>query len=334
MKAAFILAALTSAVVATQAEQLVKRETIYVDETVTVTVCALGSSILSEADCEAGINNGTLRWADDGQSRVQVNLVRSLLLKRNQTNMKQPLIAAEAPAPAPSPKEEVVAAPVPVRAPEPARAPAPALVPAPAPAPVPKPAVVAAPAPLPEAAAPVVQQIKVAAPPPPPPAAPAVNRATSNSLFSASSNPHVNRAFVDGAVPCTDVPLEFGAMPVHWVNPSGWASVQIPENVAYDGAGNVVGIGGLRAEPNGECVEGSYCSYNCPMGAVKTQWPEYHLQPANGASLGGLLCKNGFLHRSNQRYESLCTRGTDKMRAVIQNRMSRNVAICRTNYPG
>jgi SUN family beta-glucosidase len=139
---------------------------------------------------------------------------------------------------------------------------------------------------------------------------------------------------VDGVVPCNVVPEEFGAMPVHWVTPTGWASVQIPEGPAWDRSGTVMGYGNVRTDPSGQCVEGAYCSYNCPMGAVKTQWPDDHLQPANGASLGGLLCRNGFLHRSNLRYDNLCSTGTDKMRAVIRNRMSRNVAICRTNYPG
>jgi hypothetical protein len=70
----FVVAALAGATFASP-HGIVKREVVYVDETVTVTVCALGNSIIPEAECNQGISNGTLRWADDSQTRVTVNLV-------------------------------------------------------------------------------------------------------------------------------------------------------------------------------------------------------------------------------------------------------------------
>jgi hypothetical protein len=84
--ASFFVAALTSAALAKphqrRSPSLPKREVVYVDETVetvTVTVCALGNAILPELECEQGINNGTLRWADEGEKKVTVNLVRTYL---------------------------------------------------------------------------------------------------------------------------------------------------------------------------------------------------------------------------------------------------------------
>jgi hypothetical protein len=74
----FVVAALAGVTLASP-HALLKRETVIVDETVTVTVCALGHSILPESECNAGIANGTLRWADESQTKVTVNLVGSPL---------------------------------------------------------------------------------------------------------------------------------------------------------------------------------------------------------------------------------------------------------------
>ena len=62
----------------------------------------------------------------------------------------------------------------------------------------------------------------------------------------------------------------------------------------------------------------------------KTQWPLF--QPANGVSVGGLYCRNGYLYRSNTDTDYLCEWGLDT--AVVVSELSQNVAICRTDYPG
>lgn len=80
----------------------------------------------------------------------------------------------------------------------------------------------------------------------------------------------------------------------------------------------------------GSCTEGAYCSYACQPGMSKTQWPSD--QPGNGVSVGGLLCKNGKLRRSNTDTNYLCEWGVDA--AYVVNKLSKAVAVCRTDYPG
>jgi len=62
----------------------------------------------------------------------------------------------------------------------------------------------------------------------------------------------------------------------------------------------------------------------------KSQYPSE--QPSNGVSVGGLLCKNGKLHRTNKDVDALCQWGVDS--AIVKSELSQDVAICRTDYPG
>jgi hypothetical protein len=43
-----------------------KKDVLTQEVSVTVLECWLNSHVISEAECNAGIANGTLRWADDG----------------------------------------------------------------------------------------------------------------------------------------------------------------------------------------------------------------------------------------------------------------------------
>ncbi|ODV72993.1 SUN-domain-containing protein [Cyberlindnera jadinii NRRL Y-1542] len=49
-------------------------------------------------------------------------------------------------------------------------------------------------------------------------------------------------------------------------------------------------------------------------------------------SVGGLYCKNGYLYRSNSAKSKLCEWGVDSSYAV--NNVEKEVALCRTDYPG
>jgi hypothetical protein len=62
----------------------------------------------------------------------------------------------------------------------------------------------------------------------------------------------------------------------------------------------------------------------------KTQWPSE--QPSNGISVGGLLCKGGYLYRSKTDTKHLCEWGQDSSNAV--NQIDSQIALCRTDYPG
>lgn len=125
------------------------------------------------------------------------------------------------------------------------------------------------------------------------------------------SNP--TQQFQDGVISCSDFPSGQGV-------------------VALDhlGFGGFSGIYHSDTSTGGSCDEGSYCSYACQPGMAKTQWPSS--QPANGVSVGGLLCKNGKLYRSNPNADFLCEWGVDK--ATVQSNLGQSVAICQTDYPG
>ena len=129
--------------------------------------------------------------------------------------------------------------------------------------------------------------------------------------LSAFLDPSV--AFEDGVLSCSDFPSGQGVISLDHLGFGGWS-----------------GIENSDGSTGGNCKEGSYCSYACQSGMSKTQWPSS--QPANGVSIGGLLCKNGKLYRSNTNTKYLCEWGVDK--ASVENQLSQTVAICRTDYPG
>ena len=73
------------------------------------------------------------------------------------------------------------------------------------------------------------------------------------------------------------------------------------------------------------------CSYACPPGYLKAQWPE--AQGATGQSVGGIECKNGklYLPRASET-KKLCMAGTGGVK--IHNQIGQSVPVCRTDYPG
>ncbi|SCU86385.1 LAME_0D05908g1_1 [Lachancea meyersii CBS 8951] len=132
-----------------------------------------------------------------------------------------------------------------------------------------------------------------------------------NGDLSAFSGP--SEAFEDGTIACSDFPSGQGVVSLDWLDFGGWS-----------------GIENSDGSTGGSCKEGSYCSYACQAGMSKTQWPSS--QPSSGVSIGGLLCKNGYLYRSNTDAEYLCEWGMDMAEVVSE--LSQDVAICRTDYPG
>lgn len=132
-----------------------------------------------------------------------------------------------------------------------------------------------------------------------------------NGDLSDYSNPSVE--FEDGVIACSDFPSGQGVVALDHLGFGGWS-----------------GIYHTDTSTGGSCLNGAYCSYACQSGMSKTQWPSN--QPSNGVSVGGLLCKNGFLYRSNTNSNYLCEWGQDK--AIVVNNLSESVAICRTDYPG
>lgn len=118
--------------------------------------------------------------------------------------------------------------------------------------------------------------------------------------------------FPDGELSCDTFPSQYGAVPLTWISPAGWSGVQ--QN------------GGSA----GDCEDGALCSYACPPGYSKAQWPAD--QPSSGESHGGLLCQGGKLHLTRPDYPKLCQAGVGS--ASVENNLGQEVAVCRTDYPG
>ena len=86
------------------------------------------------------------------------------------------------------------------------------------------------------------------------------------------------------------------------------------------------GIGGDNCQAN------TFCSYACPAGYQKSQWPTS--QGNTGQSIGGLYCNaQGKLELTNSKLsKKICIKGTGEVK--VKNTINKNVPICRTDYPG
>jgi len=137
----------------------------------------------------------------------------------------------------------------------------------------------------------------------------------------------VDTPFPDGEVDCSDFPDQYGAVPVPWTGHDGWIGIQTPKS--FSG-----GFGDILTALSGEgCTEGAFCSYACPPGYQKSQWPQ--TQGATGQSIGGLQCKGGKLYLTNSALsKNLCIQGASPVNVQVQNKMGEQVAVCRTDYPG
>jgi hypothetical protein len=172
--------------------------------------------------------------------------------------------------------------------------------------------------------------------------APTSSAAASSSKASASSSSSsddndddddnhpgngLDEDFPDGELDCGTFPEDYGAIPVDWMGLGGWTGVQ-------QAGSTLGGYGNIRTALTGDnCTEGAYCSYACPAGYQKSQWPT--TQGATGQSIGGILCQGGKLHLTNTAMsKKLCMTGTSEVEVKIENNLGKNVAVCRTDYPG
>lgn len=254
-----------------EAKELKKKDVVLEQVQVTVVECWLGKEKLSEADCQNGIKNGTLKWADDGS--LSVAAPQTSIVYHTPTASSSAKAASSSAKPATS----SVAAPPPVKA-------------------------------------------------------AAVTTGASSTYSSSSSGSGVDKSFPDGQIDCSHFPSDYGALPVDWLNLGGWASVQKPGTTLASGYNDILGVTKAQCTGSGCCLEGSFCSYACPEGYLKYQWPS--MQGATGQSVGGLQCKGGKLYLTNPSVKTLCAAGAPKIKVMVQNKLSQNVAICRTNYPG
>ena len=166
-------------------------------------------------------------------------------------------------------------------------------------------------------------------------AAPAASSAPPPSSSSSSSSVNTNpsggqgldKPFPDHEIDCSDFPSDFGPIDLSWLGFGGWSGVQYPTI-----SGNVVTDIVTAVAGGKNCSAGAMCSYACPPGYQKSQWPS--TQGSTGQSVGGLQCSdNNKLVKTNPELsEYLCIKGTGATQ--VQNTMSKNAAICRTDYPG
>lgn len=135
----------------------------------------------------------------------------------------------------------------------------------------------------------------------------------------------VHREFPDGTIACGDFPSQYGAIRVDYLGLGGYIGIQHATL-----QGEVYGT--IRTAIAGEtCSDGSLCSYACPPGYQKSQWPPQ--QGSTGESLGGLACRGGKLYLTNRDLSSkLCIPGTGGVH--VKSNLDVSVSICRTDYPG
>ncbi|KAM0719556.1 hypothetical protein Q7P37_003686 [Cladosporium fusiforme] len=133
--------------------------------------------------------------------------------------------------------------------------------------------------------------------------------------------------FPDGELDCDHFPEDYGAIPVDWMGLGGWTGIQQP-------GGYSNGYSNIKTALHGEgCTEGAYCSYACPAGYQKSQWPTS--QGSTGQSIGGVQCKDGKLRLTNKDMSTkLCMTGATEVEIKVENKLGENVAVCRTDYPG
>ncbi|KAL2178505.1 uncharacterized protein P884DRAFT_283930 [Thermothelomyces heterothallicus CBS 202.75] len=132
--------------------------------------------------------------------------------------------------------------------------------------------------------------------------------------------------FPSGKVPCDKVPTEYGAVEIPWVGTNGWTTLAKFGKWVKGAA-----VDNIESPTDGTCEPGMMCSYACPPGYEKTQWPEE--QGATGQSVGGLWCnEDGFLELTRPNVTKICEPGAGGVYVV--NKLPGTAAVCRTDYPG
>lgn len=150
--------------------------------------------------------------------------------------------------------------------------------------------------------------------------------ATTTATSSSSGATGVGAAFPDGELSCDTFPSDYGAVALDYHGIGGWSGIQYPTyNSLETLVENIV-----TAVIGESCTEGAFCSYQCPEGYLKSQWPS--TQGATGQSVGGIKCSGGKLVRTNTDYDTLCIPGVQAL--SVKNTLSDVVCICRTDYPG
>ena len=155
--------------------------------------------------------------------------------------------------------------------------------------------------------------------------APASTPSSSGSSSSGGSSSGVDTDFPDGELDCGTFPSDYGALSLDYLGLGGWSGIQYVSIVDQLVSSIVTAVTGDT------CHSGAMCSYACPAGYQKSQWPS--TQGSTGQSVGGLECRNGKLYLTNTDLsKKLCIEGVGGVQG--QNKLDQEVAVCRTDYPG
>ncbi|KAG6034089.1 hypothetical protein E4U41_006687 [Claviceps citrina] len=140
--------------------------------------------------------------------------------------------------------------------------------------------------------------------------------------------PGIDAEFPSGQIKCSDFPCGYGAVSLDWLHFGGYSGLQrVPgfSRAALSISNIITGIKG------DVCTPDTMCSYACPLGYQKTQWPT--AQGSTKQSIGGLYCnKDGYLELTRPSEPTLCKRGAGGV--YIKNDLDEVVSACRTDYPG
>ncbi|KAI1760968.1 SUN-domain-containing protein [Hypoxylon sp. FL1150] len=137
----------------------------------------------------------------------------------------------------------------------------------------------------------------------------------------------IDAEFPSGEIKCTEFPSDYGAVAVDSLGLGGWTGLQFtPDYNIGD-----LAISYIETGVKGMSLQKGFYSYACPDGYVKSQWPT--AQGSSKQSVGGLLCNSdGYLELTRTTVKTLCEAGVGGV--TVKNDMVKNVAICRTDYPG
>ena len=164
-------------------------------------------------------------------------------------------------------------------------------------------------------------------PEPAPSSSAAPVKASSSSDSSDSAG--IDADFPSGKIPCSKFPSAYGAKAATYLGFGDYTGIQ---RVPSFQKGISKAISEIHTAIKGEgCTAKSFCSYQCPPGYQKSQWPT--VQGNTGQSIGGLYCNaDGMLELSNPDEKRLCIKGTGGVK--VRNELGSNACICRTDYPG
>jgi hypothetical protein len=140
--------------------------------------------------------------------------------------------------------------------------------------------------------------------------------------------------FPNDEIPCTEFPYGYGAMPIQQEGLGGWSGIQDPGYRGADGFDDIRTVVSGSCRDGSCCTPGTWCSYGCPNPYLKLSFPKK--QGRTGQSVGGLFCnEKGNLEMADGSIgRTLCGAGSRSMTVKVENKLSKPVSICRTDYPG